>query len=219
VNPRTGLRFALAATFIALTAILLQARGRVETIAPRPPLASFPSKLGEWNSKDLPLDPDSLAVLGPGDFLLRGYHSVAAQSQAPYVDFFIAYFPSQRSGDTIHSPKHCLPGSGWSPDENTIVTISFAGHAPFPANRYVISRGAERKLVLYWYWAHDRGVASEYWAKYYMVKDAIQMNRSDGALVRITTEMIPGESAKSAEQRLRPFTAEVVPLLNTYIPR
>jgi EpsI family protein len=73
--------------------------------------------------------------------------------------------------------------------------------------------------VLYWYWAHDRGVASEYWAKFYLVKDAIRMNRSDGALVRITADMLRGETADAAELRLLPFTSDVVPLLDVFIPR
>jgi EpsI family protein len=213
------LRFLLAASFIALTAILLQARGRVEIIPTRTPLSTFPAQLGEWSSTDIALDPDTLKVLGPGDFLLRGYRSASAQTNLHYVDFFLAYFPSQRAGDTIHSPKHCLPGSGWTPEESTHITIALPGHAPFPANRYVISMAGNRKLVLYWYWAHDRGVASEYWAKFYLVKDAIQMNRSDGALVRITMDMQPNETAEAAQQRLEPFTSEVVPLLNDYIPR
>jgi EpsI family protein len=219
MNRSAGLRFALAALFIALTALLLHARGSVETIPSRLPLASFPGQLGNWTGKDIPLDADTLRVLGPGDFLVRGYRDPAPQSAAPYIDFFIAYFPSQRTGDTIHSPKHCLPGAGWAPEESSRVQISLPGHSPFPANRYVISKGAARKLALYWYWAHDRGVASEYWAKFYLVKDAIQLNRSDGALVRITVDMLPGETAQAAQQRLRPFTAGVVPLLNTYIPR
>jgi EpsI family protein len=86
-------------------------------------------------------------------------------------------------------------------------------------NRYVIEQGDQRRLVLYWYWAHDRGVASEYWAKYYLVADSIKMNRSDGSLVRITTPMFPSESAEQAERRLLPFASEVFPQLQTYIPR
>jgi len=156
-------------------------------------------------------------VLGAGDFLVRGYQD--PDGKLPFIDLFLAYFPSQRAGDTIHSPKHCLPGAGWSPEENDRITISLPGHSPFLANRYVISKAGARKLVLYWYWAHDRGVASEYWAKYYLVKDAIRMNRSDGALVRITLDMFPGESIDAAQQRLRPFTSDVVPLLDDYIPR
>ena len=97
--------------------------------------------------------------------------------------------------------------------------LTFPGHSPFPANRYVISKAGVRKLVLYWYWAHNRGVASEYWAKFYLIKDAIRMNRSDGGLVRIDANMLPGETADAAEQRIFRFASAVFPLLNNYIPR
>lgn len=219
MKSSSALRFILATVLIVLTAILLEARGRVETIVSHPPLSSFPTQVGAWSGKILTLDQETLDVLGPGDFLLREYHDSAQSSKLPYVNLFVAYFPSQRAGDTIHSPKHCLPGSGWTPDENARVTLALPGHSPFPANRYVVSRGEDRELVLYWYWAHDRGLASEYWAKFYLVKDAIQMNRSDGALIRLTTAMFPGESAEGAQQRLQPFAADIVPLLDTYIPR
>jgi len=141
------------------------------------------------------------------------------QQAQPYVDLYIAYFPTQRAGDTIHSPKNCLPGAGWTPVESSRVMLSLPGHAPFPANRYVIQKGDAKQLVLYWYWAHDRGVASEYWAKFYLVADSLKMNRSDGALVRLTTPMQPGESVAASEQRMLPFADEVQPLLDSYIPR
>ncbi len=211
------LRFILAAGLIALTAILLQARGRTEVIPAHLPLSSFPAQLGNWDSTEIPLDKETLAVLGAGDFMERVYQDPAGK--LPAVDLFLAYFASQRTGDTIHSPQNCLPGAGWNPAEKTRITIALPGHAPFPANRYVITKAESRRLVLYWYWAHDRGVASEYWAKFYLVKDAIRMNRSDGALVRITIAMMPGETAEAAEQRVLPFTSRVVPLLDDYIPR
>src|SRR5262249_3327462 len=84
---------------------------------------------------DIPMDKEVLDVLGPGEFLLRMYQPANGAEQP--VDLFIAYFPSQRTGDTIHSPKHCLPGAGWLPVESAHVTLSLPGHAPFPANRYV----------------------------------------------------------------------------------
>jgi EpsI family protein len=210
-------RFLLAALLIASTALLLHAREGTETVPPHQSFASFPSQLVGWDSVEIPQDKETLAVLGAGDFLERVYQDPLAKS--PDVDIFLAYFPTQRTGDTAHSPQHCLPGSGWNPDENVRVTLSLPGHAPFPANRYVISKRGDRRLVLYWFWAHDRGVASEYWAKYYLVKDAILMNRSDGALVRFVTPMYPGETATAAQQRLLPFTSTVVPILNDYIPR
>jgi EpsI family protein len=158
-----------------------------------------------------------LEILGPGDFLQRFYDDSSANE--PYVDLFVAYFPSQRTGDTIHSPKHCLPGSGWLPVESGRVTLSFPSRAPFEANRYVIAKGDDRQLVLYWYEAHDRAVASEYWAKFYLVTDSIRLNRSDGSLVRVVTPLAPGEGLDVAEQRLISFAGNLVPLLDRYVPR
>lgn len=211
------LRFSLAATLIALTAILLQARSRIEVIPPHLPLSAFPSQLANWDSNEIVQDQKTLEVLGPGDFLERVYQDPA--QKLPYVDVFLAYFPSQRAGETPHSPQHCLPGSGWSPEENVRISLAPPGHAPFPANRYVIAKADQRRLVLYWFWAHDRGVASEYWAKFYLVEDAIRMNRSDGSLVRLVTPMFPGETPDAAQQRIFPFTSAVVSLLDNYIPR
>jgi EpsI family protein len=217
MNISGALRFTVAAGLIAFTAILLQARGRTEIIPQHLPLVSFPEQLGNWSATDIALDKDTLAVLGNGDFMERVYQDPSGK--LPAIDLFLAYFASQRAGDTIHSPQHCLPGAGWSPDQKKLITLSLPGHAPFPANQYVISKAESHRLVLYWYWAHNRGVASEYWAKFYLVKDAIRMNRSDGALVRITISMLPGETADEAEQHVLPFAAQVVPLLNEYIPR
>ncbi len=210
-------RFILAAILIASAAILLQARSRREVFPPRLPLQSFPAELGAWSSSDIPLEKDVLDILGPGDFLLRVYQN--PEKFQPSIGLFIAYFRSQRAGDTIHSPQHCLPGAGWTPIENTRVLLNMPGHEPFPANRYVIAKGDSRQIVLYWYWAHDRGVASEYWAKYYLVADSIKMNRSDGALVRLTTVIQPGETPDAAQQRILPFSDSILPLLDSYIPR
>jgi len=210
-------RFVLAALLVASAAIFLQARGRGEVFPARLSLQQFPQQLGAWTGTDVAMDKDVLEVLGPGDFLLRVYQN--QENPQPYVDVFIAYFRSQRTGDTIHSPKNCLPGAGWTPVDQGRVTLSMPGHAPFPANRYIIAKGDSREIVLYWYWAHDRGVASEYWAKFYLVADAMRLNRSDGALVRITTPMVPGETADAAQQRLLPFAGNVLPLLQNYIPR
>ncbi len=209
--------------FVAVTLLLLgaatflQARTRNEVFPARRPLQSFPEKVTGLESTDVEIPAESLQVLGPGDFLLRVY----GENEPPNipVDLFIAYFPSQRAGDTIHSPKNCLPGAGWAPVQSTRIVLSSPGHVPFPVNRYVIAKGDSRKLVLYWYWAHDRGVASEYWAKYYLVADSIRMNRSDGSLVRLGTPILPGESVDAAQQRLMPFANSVLPLLNDYIPR
>jgi EpsI family protein len=135
------------------------------------------------------------------------------------VSLYIAYFPSQRAGDTIHSPKNCLPGAGWAPVQADRIQVSVPGHAPFEANRYLIAQGEDRQLVLYWYWAHNRATAGEYAAKFYLVADSIRMHRSDGSLVRLSTPLARGEDVETAQKLLLSFAANVVPLMNTYVPR
>lgn len=213
----TNTRFALALVLLLGTALFLQARNRGEVFPPRKPMAEFPQKIGQWSGTDIEIPKDIRDILGPGDFLLRAFED--ENGRLPNTDLFMAYFPSQRAGDTIHSPKNCLPGAGWTPIDTARISLSVPGRAPFLVNRFVIAKGGERMLVLYWYWAHDRAVASEYWAKIYLVTDSIKMNRSDGALVRLTTRMLPGETVDAAMSRLVPFADQVVPVLNQYIPQ
>lgn len=213
---KTHWRFIVAAVLLAGTALLLQARSGTEIIPSRPSLSTFPRNLGGWDSVDRALDKEVLDKLGPGDFLVRDYYD-NAQTQS--VSLYIAYFPSQKAGDTIHSPKNCLPGAGWAPVQADRMTIDVPGHAPFPANRYVIAQGDQRQLVLYWYWAHDRAVAGEYAAKFYLVTDSIRMHRSDGSLIRLSTPLAPNEDIESAQKLLLSFAGKLVPLINTYVPR
>lgn len=214
---RSYWRFAAAVLLLLLTAIFLQARSAKEVLPAREALASLPQQLGPWVGDDIAIPRDVLDVLGAGDFLLRVYRT--PDTPQPYVDLFVAYFPSQRSGDSIHSPKNCLPGAGWSPVESERVMLTLPGRAAFPANRYVIAKGDDRMLVLYWYLAHDRAVASEYWAKFYLVADAMRLNRSDGSLIRVTTPLGRGESMDTAQQRLLSLAGNVTPLIDRYIPR
>lgn len=209
-------RFAVSVILLAGAALVLEARNGTEIIPQRPPLSSFPRSLNGWNSSDVQITQDVLDVLGQGDFLLRDYRDASSQQ---HVSLFIAYFASQRAGDTIHSPKNCLPGAGWAPIQTDRITVAADGHAPFQANRYLIAKSDQRQLVLYWYWAHNRAVASEYAAKFYLVTDSIRMHRTDGSLVRLSMPLAPGESVENAEKDLVAWAGNVVPLLDTYIPR
>jgi EpsI family protein len=208
-------RFAVVAALLAATAGFLRERSHGERLPQRQPLSSFPVSVGVWQGRDLGIDPSALEILGPGEFLSRAYF----QPGQPYIDFLVAYFPSQRTGNSIHSPKNCLPGAGWSPAEAGHMTLAAPGRAPVVVNSYVISKGMNREVVLYWYQAHDRIIASEYKAKFYLVADAIRMNRTDGALVRVITPLDRGETVGSGQRRATVFAEQILPMLSAYIPR
>jgi EpsI family protein len=212
-----SLRFGIAAVLMLATALVLQAHSRSEFFPPRAALGSLPSQIDGWTGTDSVLDQQTLDILGPGEFLMRDYEN--ASRPQPWINLYIAYFPTQKAGDTIHSPNHCLPGAGWVPTSREMVQITRPDGTSFPVNRYVVSKSGERQLVLYWFQAHGRAVASEYWAKYYLVSDSVRMNRSDGGLVRLMTPMFGGESPTAAEARIMKLGSQLIPLLDRYIPR
>jgi EpsI family protein len=212
-----NLRFTLAVALLASAALLLHTRTHNEILPPREKLASFPYRFGTWVGTDVSVPQDVLDNLGPGDFIFRNYQN--ARAGDPSVDLFVAYFPSQQMGDTIHSPRNCLPGAGWMPLASSRVEIPLPERKPLFVNRYLMAKGGKRALVLYWYWAHNQATASEYWAKFYLIEDSIRLHRSDGALIRVTTELKRAESADVAQERLLSLLRSVVPALEPYVPR
>lgn len=209
-------RIAPVLVLLGVAAAALHARDRGEILPRHENLANFPMQIGAWSGTSLSLTPSQLEVLGPGEFLLRNYQRSAAE---PPVNLYIAFFPSQRTGDTIHSPKNCLPGAGWTPIESGSTRIRKDDGTYIQVNRYVIAQEADRSFVLYWYQAHGRVTASEYWAKFYLIADALRTNRTDGALLRIVTPIATNGNEQAAQERALAFTHQVLPLLDRYIPR
>ena len=215
-GTRSWMRFSVLAVLLFATFGLLRARAKEEVLPARESLNTFPLVLGDWQGRDLPISPATREVLGPGDFLSRDYFNFPQQQAA---NLFIAFFPSQRQGDTIHSPKNCLPGAGWVPVQSTHIWMDGQNGRRVEVNRYLVDKGGQKALVLYWYQAHGRVTPSEYTAKYRLITDSIVMNRSDGALLRITTPLGNGEDPSNAEARAVQFALLAVPFLDRFIPR
>ena len=205
------MRFLVVMVLLVSNAVFLQLHSRVEVGPPRLALASFPLTIGDWSGVDLTIDAETLKILGDGDFLSRIYER---NPHEPRIELFVAYFPTQRTGSTIHSPQHCLPGSGWLPIDHGEFHMATGD----VANRYVIAKGLDRQVVIYWYQAHGRVLAGEYKAKFYLITDSLRNNRSDGALVRIITPLAKGESPGSGQKRAMEFVSQVRPILGEYIP-
>jgi EpsI family protein len=157
-------------------------------------------------------------VLGAGSFLNRTYSPASANSNAGVVGLFIGYFPTQRTGQSIHSPQHCLPGSGWTFESSGVTDVTDTQGKTSQVGDYIIVNGASRAEVLYWYQSHGRAIASDYKAKLYMLSDSIRYNRSDAALVRIVVPERPGDSRETAHERALAFAQRLIPLLPAYIP-
>lgn len=199
---------------LVVTAVFLQSRSRAEVLPPHEKLSSFPDQIGAWTGSSLTIPSSALAVLGPGHFLERLYTAKGK----PDVDLFLAYFPKQSTGDVIHSPKHCLPGAGWTPVHSAIIRVPWGNGNVLTANYYVLEMGLSKEIVVYWFQSHGRTVASEYWVKFYLVEDALRMNRTDGAMVRVITPLAYSEPLAGGKDRAIDFAKLILPMLSKYIP-
>ena len=210
-----SLRFWTTCLLLTGTALLIHLRGGTEVRAASEPLSRFPNEVGAWKGSDQQIDAETLEVLGAGDFLSRIYrHDDIAEP----ISLFVAYFPTQRTGTTIHSPKNCLPGNGWRFESSSTVKLRGADAMPHQLGEYLIANGEDRQFVIYWYQAHGRSVANEYMAKIYLVSDAIRMNRTDGALVRVITPVQSNGEVSVAKIRAEEFVRQLFPALPRFIP-
>jgi len=210
-----ALRYWTVVLMLGASALLLQLRSHRDLIPPSEPLATLPHSIAGLTGSEIPIDDDVRAVLGAGDFLSRDYRG---SGRAMPVELFIGYFPTQRSGVTMHSPKNCLPDAGWVFLSQQYILLKDVDGQVHRVGEYVIVKGDMRQVAIYWYQAHGRSVANEYVAKMYLIADAMRMNRTDGALVRVSTPLATGESTEAAKARAEAFTAQLAPLLPRYIP-
>ena len=207
----------LCLMFGATTVFLANAR-KAETTVSRTAFDTFPMNIGQWRATvDPPMEEDVLKVLGVDDYLSRIYYKPGAA-----VGLYMGFYGSQRQGDTIHSPLNCLPGAGWEPVKQGRLTIANADGAgrDITVNRYIVQKGIDRQLVLYWYQSHGRVVASEYWSKAFLINDAIRLNRTDGSMVRVIAPIPVGveDDGAAAEKLAEGFVREIFPLLPSYLP-
>lgn len=201
--------------FLAATFGLVLLRGDTDRVPPSQPLAELPINLDGWHGQDIPIPQESLDILGKGIFLNRVYQSPDGGPLG--IGLFIGYFPTQRSGQSIHSPQNCLPGAGWNFDSSGTTELS-EGNKKYRVGEYLISNGVNRQEVLYWYRSHGRNIANDYLAKFHMLKDSVLYGRTDAALIRVITPVQQGESTAEAHERAIHFAQQLVPLLSAYIP-
>jgi EpsI family protein len=174
------------------------------------PLREFPAAIALWHSEDLPFETQVVQEIGVDDYTNREYFGGGHP-----IELYIGYYKDQRSGEAIHSPKNCLPGAGWEPVRSALLQIGSADK-PVLVNEYIVEKGTSRELVLYWYQTHGRIVASEYWAKFWLVADGVRHRGTDGAMIRIWTTAADGE--ESAQARAADFARRIYPQVAEFLP-
>ena len=207
-------RAALVLTILLLAqCALFYGFSRGETPPTHTPLDQFPQDVAGWHMvQQGVMEQEVKDVLRADDYLTREYASGNI-----VADLFVAFFNSQRAGQSPHSPKNCLPGGGWVWTVSDTIPVDVPGRGPIVINRYVVSKGEEKSVVLYWYQSRDRVVAREYEAAAYSAWDALRYNRSDTALVRVIVGF--NNNLDGATQAAAQFVQATFPTLRHYFPQ
>jgi exosortase D (VPLPA-CTERM-specific) len=199
---------------MALATVVLPERQ--ELIPERQAFAEFPTQIGEWRGRGDRLEQIFIDALQFDDYIISDYRKPGADT----VNFYVAYYGSQRKGQSAHSPRSCIPGGGWRIKDLRQVTIpgaSFAGK-PLRVNRTQIQKGDYKQLVYYWFQQRGRIITNEYLVKVFLFWDAVTKNRTDGALVRLTVNLAPGEDWSTADEHLVDFVRSLQGHLEPFVP-
>ena len=189
---------------------------RTEISLDRQPLSEMPLKMGEWwkVGGDTRFNIDTEDVLKATDYVMRNYYTVYGHRSNLYVGFY----DSQRTGATYHSPQNCLPGSGWQMTGGKTVSLQTPAGRRLEVNRYIVEKGNQREVMVYWYQGRGLTTASEYIDRMYKIYDSMFTRRSDGAMVRVLTKIVDGDEDR-ADAEAMDFAANVADSLTPFVPQ
>ncbi len=195
-------------------ALLIALPARTETVPRREPFLSFPAQIGVWSGRRSALEQIYLDTLQLDDYVLADYR----RGRNEVVNLYVAWYDSQRAGQSAHSPRSCLPGGGWRITSLRQLQVPAARTQPLRVNRAQIELGNQKQLVYYWFQQRGRVITNEYLAKWYLFWDSLTRSRTDGALVRLVTPLLSGENEREADARLASFLEQAEPQLARHIP-
>ena len=177
------------------------------------PLATLPITVVDYRGIDLPISEGEQRVAGMSSYSFRAFVKDSAEAFSIYV----GYYDHQTQGKTIHSPKNCLPGSGWEALAQTERQVTTPNGSE-TVNRYLLQNGSERALVFYWYQGRGRVAANEYRVKWELLRDAAISGRSEEALVRIVVRLRPNMNEQQADQLATRVAGELIPSVFKVLP-
>jgi len=214
MSPRSR-NMLLSSAFMLLGLAGLSRMGAQGAIPPHLPLSRFPDRVGDWSGVHLPMDEKTKALLNAD-----AYTSIlfTRNPGSQGILFFSIYYDRQTPEKNIHSPANCLPSSGWAILSRRVVSLPLNGPSlpPVRVNANVIQKGLDKQLVLYWYQERGHLFANEYRGRIYLIKDALLLHRTDGALVRVSMPIRTSVEKTFAQETRLLMT--LAPLLPRYIP-
>jgi exosortase D (VPLPA-CTERM-specific) len=213
--PLTPALGSAAAVVVIVAVVGMLTPERVDAAPTRQDFTRLSMNEGVWSGRRDRLDGVYLEALKLDDYVLADFNAAGR----PPVNLYVAYYNSQRKGESVHSPRSCIPGGGWRISGIASRDFALAGGAGIlSVNRVVIERGDVKQVVYYWFDQRGRVLTNEYLVKWYIFWDSLTRNRTDGAMLRLTVPVRAGHSEADADRTLEEFARTLVPALRPYIP-
>lgn len=208
---RSSSRYLIVMALVALTALAMANHGSKRTPLPKP-LATFPDVIGEWRTfRDIQFDQKTLSTLKPTDYLAKRYQREDKSS----IEVYIGYHDGAAEAGPLHSPKNCLPGSGWHETSSRIIEIPL-GTTTLRAVVAEYRMGEQAELFLYWFEVGGVSVSNEYMLKLLCVYHALRTGRQDSCFIRISLPV--QTSVAQTTEELVSFVRQAYPLLREHLP-
>ena len=209
-------QFIVATILLGATLVFSQGINFREEIPIVRPFDQFPLQVGEWVGTRQSMEQRFVRALDLSNYVVIDYHN----SRNEVINLYVAYYESQRKGESIHSPATCLSGSGWLFREAGAISLSTPGYnvGSMRVNRAYMEKLGFKQLCYYWFPQRGRILNNAYQLKVFAFWDALTKQRTDGALVRLITPVSKSEEFGQADARLQAFVRLIVPVLAEYIP-
>lgn len=214
-HRKLDFHFLIAAILLIGTIIYSMYLSKPQSVDLTQPLNTIPQTIDGWQGSSMAFDYRTLINAGVNEYIMRLYNK---QGNEP-IWVYIGFYRSQQVGHTIHSPRHCYPGSGWEPISRSkrMIRINSAPYGRIEVNRYIVQNGPKKQLVYYWFHSRGRNITNEYWEKIYLVLDTIFKRRNDGSLIRISIGI--QRSQRESEDILEAFIDQLYPYMMRSLPQ
>jgi EpsI family protein len=205
-------RFLIAYVLLGLGAIYLFTHEDI-AVPMNTPFSQFPASHAGWEMIGQSEFSESvLAALRPADYLYRQYVNERRQR----VDLYIGYHSGGKDSGPIHSPRHCLPGSGWFPVSSEQRELETPA-GPVHIAQILYKRGEQSELFLYWFQVRDRSMTSEYALRLTEISNSLLYRRRDTSFIRISVP-VQTQTMAQAQETAERFIQDFYPVILTFLP-
>ena len=207
-------QFWIIVIILVFAIVYLKVFTTIEAVPLPADIEGFPTQVGSFTmTGSSEFSEEVVQELGVDNYINRNYRD----NDGYKLSLYLGYYEEQREGSMIHSPKHCMPGSGWNPVESSVVSISVSGsNQSYKVNRILFQKGMDKIIMHYWYQGRNRIVANEYFDRFFIIVDSIFRHRSEGSLVRVIG---PWDSSRSYEKKQGQFVASLFHILQQTLPQ